>query len=134
MSTATTSFTEAFNSRYDRIRNRLASRKAAFAKAIEANPAEAIKTHATGVAESQYEVAAWDYAASAYLAKVGDGKFRNHKEAIEAAIASLTQHVLVTSTSGQYTSGFYNALTHAELVGTRDAIDELSCLANHPAA
>lgn len=126
-------FKEAFDARIEKVRDRFTKRKAAFAKQLAVNAAEAIKSHAEIVSEWQYELAAWEYAASAYIAKVGD-KFPNHKTAVEAAIESLTQHVLITATSGQYTSGIYNAVTHANLVGTRAAIDELSYLVNHPAA
>jgi hypothetical protein len=133
MNATITLFDEAFTARHEAVRDRLEKRKDAFQKHFKVNPAEAIKSHAEIVSESQYELAAWDYAASAYVAKIGD-RFRNPKEAVEAAIESLVRHVLITATSGQYTSGFYNAVTHADLVGTRAAITELEYLANHPAA
>lgn len=126
-----TLFQEAFNTRIEKVRDRFEKRKSAFAKSLAVNAAEAIK-QAGIVAESQYELSAWEYAAG-YLPLVG-GKFRNEKEAIECAIASLTQHVLINATSGEYSNGFYNAVALANLVGTRAAIDELSYLVNHPAA
>ena len=133
MNATTTLFDEAFTARHEAVRDRFQKRKDAFKKDFAANAAEAIKYRAEAVSESQYELSAWEYAASAYVAKVGD-RFRNPKEAVEAAIESLTQHVLVTATSGGYASDFYNAVTQAELVGTRNAITELRYLANHPAA
>ena len=129
----TTLFDEAFTARHKSVRDRFQKRKDAFKKDFAANAAEAIKSHAEIVSTSQYELAAWDYVANAYVAKVGD-RFRNPKEAVEAAIESLVRHVLVTATSGQWSSGFYNAVSHADLVGTRAAITELEYLANHPAA
>jgi hypothetical protein len=130
---ATTLFDEAFTARHEKARDRFQKRKDAFKKDFAANAAEAIKSHAEIVSESQYELAAWEHAATAYVAQVGD-RFRNPKEAVEAAIESLTQHVLITATSGQWSSGFYNAVAHADLVGTRAAITELGYLVNHPAA
>ena len=126
-------FNEAFNNRFEKVRDRFEKRKADFAKHLAVNPAEAIKSHAEIVSESQYELAAWEYTASACIAQVGN-RFPNHKTAVEAAIKSLTQHVLLKATCGQSTSNFSNGVTHAERVGTRAAIDELSYLVNHPAA
>lgn len=130
---AMTLFQEAFNTRLGCVRDRFEKRKDAFAKHLAVNAAEAIKSHAEVVSESQYELAAWDYVENAYIRKVGD-RFPNFKAAIEAAIETLTQHVLILATEGCSTSDFYNGVKHANLVGTRAAIDELSYLANHPAA
>ncbi len=126
-------FNAAFLSRLDSLRDSYTRRKAKFAEAIKANAAEAIKDHASAVAELQYELSAFDYVHGAYLSKVGS-TYRNSNEAVEAAIASLKQHVVVLATDGEYSSGIYNAVSRAELVGTRDAIDQLEYINNHPAA
>lgn len=126
-------FNEAFVSRLDSLRDSYTRRKAKFAEAIKVNAAEAIKDHASAVAELQYELAAFDYVHGAYLSKVGT-TYRNSNEAVEAAIASLKQHVLIRATDGEYSSSIYNAVVRAELVGTRDAIDQLEYINNHPAA
>jgi hypothetical protein len=126
-------FNAAFLSRLESLRDSYARRKAKFADAINFNAAEAIKDHASAVAELQYELSAFDYVHNVYLSKVGS-TYRNSNEAAEAAIASLKQHVLILATDGEYSSGIYNAVSRAELVGTRDAIDQLEYINNHPAA
>jgi len=126
-------FNAAFLSRLDSLRETYTRRKAKFAEAIKVNAAEAIKDHASAVAELQYELSAFDYVHAAYLSKVGS-TYRNSSEAVEAAIASLKQHVLIRATDGEYSSGIYNAVSRAELVGTRNAIDQLEYINNHPAA
>jgi hypothetical protein len=123
----------AFTCRLDSLRDSYTRRKAKFAKAFETHSIEAIQDHAADVAELHFELAAFDYVRVTYLPEVGS-RFRNSGEAIEAAIASLTQHVLSRATDGEYSCNIFSAMVRAELVGTNEAINQLEYINNHPAA
>ena len=126
------SIKHAFHARLDRLRSEFNQRKAAFAEAIKADAVHAIEDHAEEVAELQHEIEAFDYA-HGFLAEVGS-TYKNSSDAIEAAIDSLTQHIVLCATDGKYSSGICNAMLCAECVGTRDAITQLEHINNHPAA
>lgn len=122
-------FEQAFAMRHDRVRNAFEMRKKSFLEAAKVNPASAIRA-AESVAETQYELSAWDYAAKVVAANV---EKQGEKAAIEQVVASLVQHVMLRATEGQSTSAFANGVSHAEIVGTRKALEELQYLADHPA-
>jgi predicted TPR repeat methyltransferase len=124
-------FREAFDLRKARVQEKFDKAKAKFVEAVRVNVADAVSAAST-IAELQHELSAWNYA-TRYVDTVGD-RYRSNREAIENVVESLRHHIVVFGTQGPSTCHFANGVLHANLVGTRRALDELEYLLDHPAA
>jgi hypothetical protein len=124
-------FREAFDLRRGYVQEKFDKQKAKFIEAVRVNVADSVSAAAT-VTELQYELLAWAYATK-YIDAVGT-RYRNNREAIEDAVESLRNSIVIFATQGPSTCHFHNGVHHANIVGTRRALDELEYLINHPAA
>ena len=122
-------FGQAFALRLARVREEFDRRKKNFLEAASISPANAVRI-AQAVVEAQHELSAWLYAEKLIASKSME---HGAKYAVESAVEALKQHLILRATEGQSTSALTNGVTHAEIVGTRNAIDELQYLADHPA-